>query len=294
MKHIVFNEPDVKVLEAAIALDESLQGEIVLIRDDYAVGPLYESGDAEGWQKRRDWWRRLLETNADYDPEKMLDMMQDKATLHKLVQELEADEKEYIWIWAAQNKHDVSGYYWLVSQMADWQGRVFILYLNNLPFINEKGNIFYPQWLSQIPAREFLKAKKLSRPVTPSEFEIDADEWKKLVASQKMVRLLEGGKKLASQDVDYYDSGIDNYVHGGFSKASRILQLFMQKEKETTGDVFALWRLKKLATDKGYEVKGDINKTSREFELKDPSRPSLRKKDEEQATAAEPLSPENK
>ncbi len=40
MIHIVFNEPDVKVLEQAIELDETLQGEIVLIKDDYAVGPL--------------------------------------------------------------------------------------------------------------------------------------------------------------------------------------------------------------------------------------------------------------
>jgi hypothetical protein len=39
MIHIVFNEPDVKVLQNAIELDESLSGEIVLIKDDYAVGP---------------------------------------------------------------------------------------------------------------------------------------------------------------------------------------------------------------------------------------------------------------
>ncbi len=39
MIHIVFNEPDVAVLQKAIELEESMQGEVVLIRDDYAVGP---------------------------------------------------------------------------------------------------------------------------------------------------------------------------------------------------------------------------------------------------------------
>ena len=41
----------------------------------------------------------------------------------------------------------------------------------NLPFINEKGNVFYPISLAEIPAREFVKAKRLARPVSTAEFE---------------------------------------------------------------------------------------------------------------------------
>jgi hypothetical protein len=40
MIHIVFNEADRPVLKEAICLDETLSGEIALIRDDYAVGPI--------------------------------------------------------------------------------------------------------------------------------------------------------------------------------------------------------------------------------------------------------------
>jgi hypothetical protein len=205
-------------------------------------------------------------------------MLDDKKVLHDIVKKLEADPVEKLWIWAAQNKHDVSGYYWLVSRLSDWQGRVFILYLNNLPFFNDKGGIFYPQWLSQIPPKEFLKAKKLARPVTPSEFEVDSDEWLKLCREEKYVRLLEGGKKLIQKDEDFYDSAIDQYVYGDFAKATRVVQNFLNKEKEATGDLFVLYRLKKLAETKGYEVKGDINKAAKDFELRNPSKPSLKKK----------------
>ena len=104
--------------------------------------------------------------------------------------------EEKIWIWAAQNKHDVSGYYWLMSQFKNFQGRIFILYLNNLPFINEKGNIFYPVNLFNIPAKEFTESKKISKAYNTSEFEIDADEWLRLCNEEKGVRILEGGKKL--------------------------------------------------------------------------------------------------
>ena len=68
--------------------------------------------------------------------------------------------------------------------------------LNNLPFINEKGNVFYPVSLSEIPAREFVKARKLARPVSAAEFETDPDEWTRLASENKNLRVLEGGKKI--------------------------------------------------------------------------------------------------
>ena len=80
--------------------------------------------------------------------------------------------------------------------------------MNNLPFINDKGQIFYPSWLNEIQPSEFLKAKKLARPVTLSEFEIDPDEWKKLCDENAMVRILEGGKKIAGKEETFYDSEI--------------------------------------------------------------------------------------
>lgn len=284
MLHVVFNEPDIKVLEEAQALDESLAGEIFLVRDDYAVGPLDATNSPEGWQARRNWWRDILEANALEGVDALMDMVDDKMTVHQICKRLGENQDEKLWIWAAQNKHDVSGYYWLIGRLAEYQGRVFILYLNNLPFFNDKGSIFYPQWLWQIPPREYLKAKKLARPVTPSEFEVDTDEWGRIAAAGKMVRLLEGGKKLVQFDADYYDKAIDQYVHGDFAKGSRVVQNFLTKEKETTGDYFVVWRLKQLATALGYEVRGDISKSTKDFDLRNPSKPSLKKKpnDEEQ------------
>lgn len=282
MIHVVFNEPDSKILEEAMGLDEGLAGEVCIIRDDYAVGPLDAENTAEGWQARRNWWRELLESTGEGDAETRLEMVDDKMTVHRITKELDENPGEKLWIWAAQNKHDVSGYYWLISRLAAWQGRVFILYLNNLPFINDKGGIFYPQWLSQIPAREFLKAKKLARPVTPSEFEVDTDEWLRLGREAKMVRLLEGGKKLVQKEVDFYDAAIDQYVGGDFVKAARVVQNFLSKEKETTGDVFVQWRLKQLVAQMGYEVKGDLARTIRDFEIRNPAKPVLKKKAEEE------------
>ncbi len=159
---------------------------------------------------------------------------------------LQNDDKEILWIWAAQNKHDVSGYYWLISQLKEFQGRVFILYLNNLPFINEKGQLFYPVNLFDIPPREFLKARKLARPVTLSEFEIDPDEWQRLCQENKGVRILEGGKKLVQYPYDYYDEELRKFITGDWIKASKLIGQFLEKQTVPPVTPTCLWRIKQL------------------------------------------------
>lgn len=266
MIHIVFNETDVKVLTEAIALDETLQGEVIQIKDDYAVGPLNNIYTNEGIEERRQWWRDVL---AGGDADGMVDsgVVDDYGTVAELAESMRSNQEEEIWIWAAQNKHDVSGYYWLLHFMKEFQGRVFILYLNNLPFINEKGNIFYPAWLSEIPAKEFLKAKKLAREISLSEFEVDPDEWIKICHENKGVRLLEGGKKLVQEDYDFYDAELRKYITADWQKASKIIHHFLGKAKHTTGDMYLLWRLKTLIVQDMFDVQGKIAQM-KDFEVK--------------------------
>jgi hypothetical protein len=271
MIHIVFNEPDIDVLQKAIELDETLSGDIIQIKDDFAVGPLHNIYSEEGMENRKQWWREVL-AGGDYDGLTEKGEIDDGKTVAALTERLNADENELIWIWAAQNKHDVCGYYWLLSQLKDYHGRINILYLNNLPFINEKGNIFYPNWLSEIPAREFLKAKKLAREITLSEFEVDPDEWMKTCNAGSGIRLLEGGKKLVGEDYDFYDSELKKFITGDWQKASKIIHQYLTKAKHPTGDAYLLWRLKLMIAQELFDVQGKVGHM-KEFEVKTPSAP---------------------
>lgn len=287
MIHVCFQPADKQVLEQVLTLDESLAGDIKVIADDYAVGPLLYLDTPDGWQMRRNWWTELLQQSGDYNVDEALSMVDDKLVVHHIKKALDDNPEEIVWIWAAQNKHDVSGYYWLLSQLGKYEGRIYIIYLNNLPFINDKGGIFYPVWLFEIQPKEFLKAKKLARLVTPAEFEIDTDEWRRVCDAGKIVRLLEGGKKLGQANEDFYDKALSKYVTGDFQKANRIIQSFLSKEKEITGDVYLIWRLKKLIKDNEWEVRGDINLTTRDYDIKNPNLPSLRKKKSDTETDTE-------
>jgi hypothetical protein len=267
MIHIVFQQSDIEVLKKAIELDESLSGKVEIIRDDYALGPISNIYEAEGYQQRRDWWKELLELSP-YNTEQVSDMVDDRLTVHNLKKDLEENNKEELWIWMGQNQHDVCGYYWLISQLQAFQGRVVVLYLNNLPFINEKGNIFYPTSLHEIQPKEFLKAKKLNRKVTPSEFEVDPDEWKKLCTENDMVRMLEGGKKIAGKKEDFYDADILKGLTNEWQKGNKAMSGILGKMKIKTGDVFLLWRMKKMAEEDKIEIHGDTTKGWKDFEVR--------------------------
>ncbi|HEU4901490.1 MAG TPA: DUF1835 domain-containing protein [Flavisolibacter sp.] len=267
MIHIVFQEADIDVLKKAQELDETLTGDVLIVRDDYAVGPLENSYEVEGYQQRREWWKGLLEMSP-YNTDQLMEMVDDRLLVHNLKKALDVNAQEVVWIWMGQNQHDVCGYYWLMSQLATYQGRIYVLYLNNLPFITEKGNIFYPTAIHQIQPKEFLKAKKLNRKITLSEFEVDPDEWRKLCAENAMVRILEGGKKIVSKDADFYDKDILVALTAEPQKGNKVMAAILGKMKIKTGDLFLLWRMKELAAQEKIEIIGETSRGWKEFDVK--------------------------
>lgn len=272
MTHIVFQESDINAIKEAIKLDASLEGDVIQIKDEFAVGPIANIYELEGYQERRDWWKQVLEFSPHSGE---LDIVDDKLTVHNLTKQLQEDASLQVWIWMGQNQHDVCGYYWLMSQLKEHQGRIFVLYLNNLPFINEKGNIFYPTNLFEIQPKEFLKAKKLARPITTSEFEVDPDEWKKLCNENAIVRILEGGKKIVSKGEDFYDKDILNAISAEPQKLQKVLHNIFSKMKIRTGDAFLVWRIRELVNQGKLEVQGDWSKGWKEIMIKSAGAPTI-------------------
>lgn len=268
MIHIVFNQSEVDLMQQVMALDETLQGDVVLIRDDYAVGPLQGIDTDEGWQARMQWWKDISQ-GSPYAAE-TIGEGDDRETVKQLKARMDEDPQLECWIWMGQNQHDVCGYFWLMPQFRAYQGRLMVLYLNNLPFINEKGQLFYPSWLHEIQPREFVKAKKLARPITLSEFEIDPDEWRKMVDENAPVRILEGGKKIAGREENFYDTDLLRNTTSEWQKATRVLTNTLHRMKIKTGDILLMWRLKQLIQDGKIDVTGDMSKGWKEFDVKLP------------------------
>lgn len=266
MVHVVFQQEDVEILKQAMELDETLNGDVFEIKDEWGVGPLTGLDTEEGWNERLNWWRELLK-DSPYG-EKIVGSFDDRETVKQLMAALDADETLEAWIWMGQNQHDVTGYYWLMPQLRKYQGRLMIIYLNNLPFINDKGQIFYPLTVHDVLPKEIVKAKKLARPITLSEFEVDPDEWKKLADENATVRILEGGKKIAGKEASFYDGEILKNITPEWQKATRVLTNTLHRMKIKTGDVYLMWRMKQLIADGKIDVTGEIAKGWKDFDVR--------------------------
>jgi len=266
MTHIVFQQADITALQLSFELENSVAGTIIEIKDDFAVGPLDDIYTPEGIERRKQWWREVL---AGGDYEGLVDdgTIDDNKTVLTLIAALQNNPDEVVWIWAAPNKHDVSSYYWLISQLKKFQGSVYILFLNNLPFINEKGQIFYPINLFDIPPKEFVKARKMARLVSSAEFDTDTEEWNRLCLENKGVRTLEGAKKLAHHNYDFYDGELLDIIGTDWIKVNKLMHKFYAKAKHTTGDAYLLWRLKAMISAGRLDARGEI-KNMKDFEVK--------------------------
>jgi hypothetical protein len=269
MIHIVFQHADVHLLKEAIKLDESLAGEIFEIKDEWGVGPLADLDSADGWNARVEWWRTLLQGSPYLDKVGSFD---DRLTVAAIKEKISAAPETEAWIWMGQNQHDVTGYFWLMRQLREYQGRLMIIYLNNLPFINDKGQLFYPWSVHDILPKEVIKAKKLARPITLSEFEIDPDEWRKIADENAVVRILEGGKKIVGKEESFYDSELLKNITSEWQKATRVLSNTLHRMKIKTGDVFLMWRMKQLIAGGKIEVTGEMEKGWKEFDVRKPER----------------------
>jgi len=122
--------------------------------------------------------------------------------------------------------------------------------------------------LHEIQPKEFLKAKKLARPITLSEFEVDPDEWKRIAEENAGVRMLEGGKKIAGKEISFYDNEVLKNLTADWQKANRVLTNTLHRMKIKTGDIFIMWRMKQLIAEGKIEALGDVNKGWKEFDVK--------------------------
>jgi hypothetical protein len=143
--------------------------------------------------------------------------------------------------------------------------------------------LFYPSWIHEIQPKELLKANRLARPISISEFEIDPDEWRRLCAENSVVRTLEGGKKIIGKDETFYDAEVLKNLTSEWQRATRVLMNTLHRMKVKTGDVFLMWRMKALMSQGRIEVLGDVSKGWKEFDVRLPGAQQTEEKKSEQA-----------
>lgn len=279
--HFIVGDMSAEPLKEAVLSEPTLKGEVIVLKDILHVGPLKKEEGKTFSEMRLDYWQQVVpnEKNPQTldDMERMLEV---SAAMFK-------DDSIQAWFWMAPSPADVCAYYWLLPYLSKHMGRFFIVNIAGLPFLDENGKVFYPKSISYVLPKEIVKARKLARQVTPSEMEIDTDEWKRLVEENMPLRVHEGGKKIASVDEGYYDNQLVSFCSHQFQKASKIVRQTLSKYSIPTGDVWLGYRIRKIAEEGKLVVQGDPAKPLNEFEVRLPGEVPLSEIASNQLTSEE-------
>lgn len=255
--HLIVGDATAKPLIEAVASDEHLKGEVVVLKDILHAGPLKTEGMtfSEG---RSAFWNQVSPENQQNIK------VDDLERLMEVSSRLSNDDTLSIWFWMAPTPADVTAYFWLLHFLKKHQGRFSVININGLPFLDDNGKLFYPESIGHIPVKGMIKARKLARVTTPSEWETDADEWPRLIEENAGLRIFQGGKKLSGHEINHYDILLLTFITAQNQKATKVVNLAMSKHKLPTGDTFLHWRLRVMAELGQIEMnKGDVRlKTS--------------------------------
>lgn len=229
MIHVVFNEPDLRPQAGPDC--------VLLIRDDFAVGPIAVAGDESGALKRRDWWRQVL-AGGDYDGLADSGLVDDEAVIQDLETRLDANPMEKVLIRVAPHSHDHCGYLWLASRLVRFSGRI---------------------WMSSVQG--------VARSLQGSELMMAAEEWRRLCAEGGEVRILGEDLRLVQFGVDYFDRELVTLASREWRTGGQLIGDFLAGARHKTGDAFLLWRLKTLVIAGRLESSGEL-KRMRNFKVR--------------------------
>jgi Protein of unknown function/Domain of unknown function (DUF1835) len=260
--HILVGNEAAKPLQEAQLLDENLAGEIVVLKDTLGIGPLHVAEGETFSETRTNFWKSITPTWPDGQ------MVEDEKNVQMICDSLE--ESDQVWFWMAPCVSDVMAYYWLLNYFKNYAGVLHCLFINSLPFFNAKGTLFYPKNFSEVLPREMVKCQRLLKDVSPADYEVDGDEWPRLIGENSLVRSHEGGKKIASRNDNYLDSFITNQFQftNDFVKATKVINQAMSKITDTVSDSFIIHRLHVMIAEGKLETQGEGKKGLKDLEVR--------------------------
>lgn len=259
MIHIISGIQAAKNLESAFELDENLSGELIILKDTLGIGDIQSTPEINHDEIRTAFWKMMNPTmTEEIDDEKIVLKIIDKAL----------QEEEPICFWLAPNVNDVCAYYWLLQLFKPYPSLLHTINIIGLPFLNEKGQLFYPNNFSQVPPKEFIKTKRLLKEITPSEYELEIDEWKKMQTENSWVRIYEGGKKIISKRNHYYDHVLESAVTEESQKSSKIINETMKKITQNLSPLFIEYRFRQMLQEGKFTYSGNLDGLLKDIEVK--------------------------
>ncbi len=237
--HIIAGHENSKVLSHHIAQHQIENESVFTIQDELDIGPL-KTQDMSFSEGRTAFWKDI---SNDHKKEFTIN---DLERLMEISTRISNGEEINIWFWMSHDAAEICTYFWLLHFLKKHQGKLFVINIAGLPFINEEGSLFFPQKFSELPDKEILKAKKLVRPIHTFEWETDIDTWKILLTENSFLRTIKSNKQVSSQSPFIFDKTLKELFQEIGNKPNRIINQAISKHGIKSNKYFLEWRLREI------------------------------------------------
>ncbi|MBX9448254.1 MAG: DUF1835 domain-containing protein [Taibaiella sp.] len=199
----------------------------IILPDTMTDGPLY---DQEGLKKFDDLRKEYTGNLCQHSGELYMQAKGNIETIMEASQMLTQQKAGSVIYWMGSNAIDVLGYFFVLHFLRSHYQHISVINIAGLPFLNEHMQLIFPSRISELNKTEAEKALKLARKITPSEMEIDGEEWKAIRSAEGTIRILDGNKKIKTVGEDHFDS-LFKSLHKPGSKISKTVNTVIQKNQ---------------------------------------------------------------
>lgn len=259
--HIVFGDSAAGNLKYFFKNSENkFKGEIINFREDYSIGPIYESDTEYKLKKRIEWFEKILKQISIY--EYFENIHKEFIDAYESIKNIEIDSK--IIIWYGENTSDEVGVRYLNSILRNRE--LYEVNISESYIVDFYGNRYKPRALAECSPEEIeniiLNMKKIEKEKCNSLI----NEWEVIRVSKENLRILKD-HKIIEVDESYYDNEILSNCTADFENAAKIIGMTMGKSQQLIGDTYLDYRIRKLIESGKVEYRGKLE-TLRDFQCR--------------------------
>lgn len=203
------------------------EDQLIILPDTMTDGPLY---DQEGLKKFDELRKAYIGNLCQPGGELYNEAKGNVETIMEASQMLTQQKAGSVIYWMGSNTIDVLGYFFILHFLRSHYQHISVINIAGLPFLNEHMQLIFPTRISELNKTETEKALKLARNITPSEMEIDGEEWKAIRSAEGAIRILDGNKKIKTVAEDHFDT-LFKSLHKQGSKISKTANTAIQKNQ---------------------------------------------------------------
>lgn len=266
--HIAFGDSfagSLKVALKHLGLNES--DKMVVVRDQFAIGPLWRMHDKEGRLERAEWFEDHIndEYGDDWDSEQ-----EEERYVQNLIRQFgDIPSDASIVIWCGRNAAEQVGLRYAVHELKGRSNDIFVFDAAEAceRKFNTADRFAEYRHLGEIPADKLeavMGEMELAGPISNDQKRLLEQEWLALSESEERLRIWEEDR-IVSVDEAYFDAYLLETVdrlHArrgekrGFIKAARVIGEALGHCSQSVGDGFFEYRLRQLVYNGLLEIKG--------------------------------------